>query len=133
MAKAINWPQAFRDEILAEDSEALRLALRPGSFYYDGGYWQADEEVDIRCHHARLRRAIIVGPLRTCAIADLSAEDCARLKTTLRTPEAIARFLEETYRQPQTLHSIVTIVTYRNLPVDPEQVEPDDDPSGRHV
>lgn len=128
MAKAINWPLAFRDEIIAEDCDALHIAFRLGRLYYDNRYWVPEEVVDIRVNHKKIRKATVVGDLRQCAIRDLSAEDLACQKTSLRSHEAIIEFLSTTYQQPVDDSTLVTIVTYRNQPIIPEEMEEADDP-----
>lgn len=128
MAKAINWPLAFREEILGEDAEAERLALRLGDLYYKNRYWTPDEEVDIRVNHKKIRKAVIIGDLRQCAIRDLGPEEFRRQKRALQSREAILRFLEETYHQPVDENTLITVVTYRNRPIVPEEVEAADDP-----
>lgn len=128
MAKAINWPPAFRDDLLAEDSESLRIALRLGELYYENRYWVPDEVVDIRCNHKKIRKATVVGDLRRCPLRELTEEDLGRLKPSLRTRPAVAAFLRETYGQPVDEDTPVTIVTYRNHPLVPDEVEEADDP-----
>lgn len=128
MAKAINWPSAFRDEILAEDCEALRSACRLGTLYYENRYWVPDEVVDIRVNHKKIRKAKVVGDLRQCALKDLTPEDFQRLKSTLKSAEALRQFLAETYAQPVDADTLITLVTYQNLPVVPEEIEAQDDP-----
>src|ERR1044072_289824 len=102
MAKAINWPLQFRDEVIAEDCESERCAFRLGNLYYENRYWVPDEVVDIRVNHKKIRRAVVIGDLRQCALKDLSPEDLRRQKQALQTHEAVARFLSETYSQPVT-------------------------------
>ncbi len=128
MAKAINWPLQFRDEVIAEDCEQERVALRLGELYYQNRYWVPDEVVDIRVNHKKIRKAVVQGDLRQCAIGDLTDADLARQKSTLRSREALIRFLAETYNQPVNEQSLVTIVTYKNQPVVPEEMETQDDP-----
>jgi hypothetical protein len=96
MAKAINWPLPFRDEVLAEDCEQ---------------------------EHKKVRMGRVVGDLRQCAIHALSAEDFSRLKKPLQTPQAVIDFLTTTYNQPVDENTLVTIVTYQNHPVIPEDIE----------
>lgn len=124
MAKAINWPLPFRDEVLAEDCEQERIALRLGRLYYDNRYWVPDEIVDIRVSHKKVRLARVVGDLRQCAIRELSAEDFQRLKKPLQNQQAVVDFLAETYSQPVDAGTLVTIVTYQNQPVIQEEIEP---------
>lgn len=123
MAKAINWPSDFREEILAEDIVQERIALRLGDLYYNNRYWTPDEVVDIRVNQLKVRKGVIVGDLRQCAIRDLSAADLRGQKQSLREREAIAQFLAKSYGQPVDLDTLVTVVTYRNLPVIPEEIE----------
>lgn len=128
MAKAINWPVQFRDEVIAEDTEREYCALRVGNLYYENRYWVPDEKVDIRVNHKKIRKATVVGDLRQCAIQDLTEQDLQRLKRDLQNKEAIIRFLAETYNQPVDENTLVTIVTYRNHPIVPEEMEMQDDP-----
>lgn len=128
MAKAINWPLAFRDEVIAEDCEDLRCAFRLGDLYYENRYWVPDEVVDIRVNHKKIRKAVVVGDLRQCPIQELPEQDLQRQKSTLRSREALIRFLSETYNQPVDESTPVTIVTYRNHPIVPDEMEQQDDP-----
>ena len=128
MAKAINWPPRFREEIIAEDSAAERCALRLGSLYYDNRYWVPDEVVDVRCNHKKIRKAMVVGDLQQFPAGELPGEILNRLKSGLQTPEAVINWLAETYAQPVDAATPVTVVTYRNLPVVPEEMEEQDDP-----
>ncbi len=127
MAKAINWPQQFRDEVIAEDTEQLRCAFRLGKLYYENQYWVPDEVVDIRVNHRCLRKGKVVGELRQCAIRELSPSDLFMQKQSLQTHAAIIQFLSETYSQPVDENSLVTIVTYQNLPLVPEEMDVQDD------
>ncbi len=128
MAKAINWPLTFRDEVINEDSDRLHCACRLGSLYYEHRYWVPDEVVDIRVNHRKIRKATVVGDLRQSPIRELAESDWAGLKSSLRTPAALIRFLSKTYNQPVTEETLVTIVSYRNHPVIPEDMEQQDDP-----
>lgn len=127
MPKAINWPQQFRDEVIAEDTEQPHCAFRLGSLYYDNRYWVPDEVVDIRVNHRRIRKAKVLGDLRQCAIRDLSDQDLRAQKRTLQTRSAIIQFLSETYSQPVDENTLVTIVTYQNFPVIPDEMDVQDD------
>ncbi len=128
MAKAINWPLQFRDEVIAEDTQSEHIALRLGQLYYENRYWVPDEVVDIRVNHKKIRKAMVVGDLRQCAIRDLSAEDLARLKKPLQNREAVLAFLAEAYNQAVDEDTLVTIVAYKNHPIVPEEMEQQDDP-----
>ncbi len=132
MAKAINWPAEFRDEILAEDTESIFCAFRLGTLYYEGGYWTPGEEVDIRCNHLKIRRAVVEGDLQRCRVGDLSPDLLARQKGRLQSIPAVIAFLTETYDRPVDENTELTVVCYRNLPVVPENVESEPDPTGRH-
>ncbi|HEY9744894.1 MAG TPA: hypothetical protein V6C99_01610 [Oculatellaceae cyanobacterium] len=123
MAKAINWPAQFREEILLEDCEHPRIALRLGTLYYDNQYWAPDEIVDIRVEQKKVRQARILGELRQCPIRALTDGDFRCLKRSLQTPQAVIRFLSETYQQPVDEDTLVTVVTYQNHPVIPDEVE----------
>ena len=127
MAKAINWPQQFREEVIAEDAESLHCAFRLGQLYYENRYWTPDEVVDIRVNHRKIRKGVVLGDLRQCAIRDLSEADLQHQKQSLRTPGAIIRFLSETYSQPVDEDTMVTIVTYKNCPLVPDEMDVQDD------
>jgi hypothetical protein len=127
MAKAINWPPQFRDEIIAEDTEQLHCAFRLGDLYYENRYWVPDEVVDIRANHRRIRQAKVVGDLRQCAIGDLAEADLLAQKRSLQSKAALIQFLTETYSQPVDEQTLITIVTYQNLPLVPEEMDVQDD------
>jgi hypothetical protein len=128
MAKAINWPLAFREEILDEDNDGLRLALRLGELYFINRYWVPDEIIDVRVNHKKIRKGIIVGDLRQMPLTQLSPEDRQHLKASLRDPQALQEYLSQTYQTPVTSETLVTLITYRNLPLIPDEVEVEDDP-----
>jgi hypothetical protein len=128
MAKAINWPLAFREEVLTEDTSTLRCALRLGTLYFDNRYWVPDEVVDIRVNHLKIRPASVVGDLKSCAIKDLTADDRAALKRDLSSTEAVIDFLKNTYQQSVDENTVVTVVYYKNHEIDPETLEQVDDP-----
>ncbi len=132
MAKAINWPEAFREEILKEDSETVFSAFRLGTLYYEGRYWTPNEEVDIRCEHLKLRRAIVQGDLKSCPIKALSSDDLKGQKSSLQTIPALVEFLGKNYNQPVNEETEVTVVYYKNKPVIAEEVEEQVDETGRH-
>lgn len=128
MAKAINWPSQFRDEVINEPEEGVRTAFRLGRLYYDNRYWVDGEEIDIRVNHKVIRKAVIVGDLKCSPIKELHETDLAAQKQALRTRDAVIQFLSQTYNQPVTPETEVTIVYYQNNPIDPEILEIEDDP-----
>lgn len=128
MAKAINWPAAFREEVINETTDTLRCALRLGRLYYDNHYWVDGETVVIRVNHKVIRKAVVMGELKCCPINQLGDQDYACQKQSLKSAEAVSRFLAETYGQPVTPETEVTVVYYQNLPLDPEIMEVEDDP-----
>lgn len=128
MTKSINWPAAYRETILNEPSETPYVACRPGRLYFDNQYWSPGEVVYVRANHKVLRPAKITRPMACAPIEALSPEDFAALKPGLQSPEALAAFLAETYHQPITPQSEVSVVYYTNLPVDAELLQQEDDP-----
>jgi hypothetical protein len=128
VVKAINWPAQFRDEVIGESEEGLRAAFRLGRLYYDNRYWVEGEEVYVRVGHKIIRKAVITGDLKCCPIKSLDAEDYAAQKQSLKSTADVVRFLAETYDQPVTQDTEITIVYYKNLPLDPEIMEIQDDP-----
>lgn len=128
MAKAINWPQAFRTEIIAEDSSTLRCALRLGDLYFKNHFWTDGEVVDIRVNHLKVRKAQVKGELKCCPIHALTAEDYQGLKSSLKTPQTVIEFLGSTYNQSVDENTLVTVVYYTNQPVIPDEMDVQDDP-----
>lgn len=128
MAKSINWPSQFKREVIAEDTDKRCKAIRIGRLYFDNRYWAEGEKVLIRVNHKIIRKATIVGDLTCCQINELTPEDYAAFKRALNTPEAVIKFLSETYNQPITPETEITLVTYQNEPIDLELMEVEDDP-----
>lgn len=132
MAKAINWPAPFRDEVLGENTEQLCCALRAGTLYFEGRFWAPNEEVDVRCGHLRVRRGTVVGDLELVKLADLKPCHYSALKQGLDNKEAVQRFFKTHYDTELSEDSELTIVFYKNLAIDPEQMDAPD-PSERFV
>jgi hypothetical protein len=128
MAKAINWPGQFRNEVIEESTDQCFVAFRLGRLYYDHHYWVDGEIIDLRVNHKIIRKAVIVGEMKCCAIQDLTDEDFTAQKTGIKTHEQTVQFLAETYEKEVTPSSEITVVYYKNLPVDPEIMEVEDDP-----
>jgi hypothetical protein len=70
MAKAINWPLEFHEEVLSEDSDHPKIALRIGDLYFNNGYFANNEVVDIRVNHKIVRKAVITDDLKLYKIKD---------------------------------------------------------------
>ncbi len=128
MAKAINWPARYREEVISESTEPLRCAFRPGRLYFDHQYWVDGEEVDIRVNHKVIRKAVIAGDLKCCRIGDLSTADFIAQKSDLKSVEQVVCYLSEIYGNPLSEDSEITVVYYRNRPINPEIMEVEDDP-----
>jgi len=128
MAKAINWPLQFRNEVIEEPTDKVFAAFRLGRLYFDNHYWVDGEVIDLRVNHKIIRKGVVVGEMKCCAIQDLSVEDFAAQKEGIKTPEAAAQFLAKTYEKEVTPTSEITVVYYKNLPIDPEILEVEDDP-----
>jgi len=128
MAKAINWPGSFRDEVIGESTEKLCCAFRLGRLYYDNQYWVDGEVIDIRVNHIIIRKALIVGEMKCCPISDLTPEDFDCQKSSIQSQEAVVQFLATTYDQLVTPDMEISIVYYRNQPLDPAVLEVPDDP-----
>lgn len=123
MAKAINWPKEFYDEIVSEDMESARIAIRPSSIYYDNGYYTPNEVVDIRVDHKVVRKAVILGNLKLIKIKDISDETLAKYKKSMLNKQDLINFLLKNYNQHINEDNEVTLITYRNL----EMALPEDD------
>lgn len=123
MAKAINWPLSFRQAVLNEDETALRIAVRLGDLYYENRFWVDGEVVDIRVDSKKTRKAVVHGDPKRCTIQELTPEDYAALKPGLDTQDALIAYLQQTYEQPVAPDTVVTVVAYKNLPVDEAEIE----------
>lgn len=126
MAKAINWPIDFYDEILNEDSTSPRIALRIGTIYFDNDYYVPNEIVDIRINHKIERKAIITDNLKLFKIKDLNEEIIKKYKKNLQDKSKIIEFLSSNYNQEITEETPVTVIIYQNLPI--EEFDGIDDP-----
>lgn len=116
MAKAINWSKEFYDEVINEDSNRPKIALRIGNLYYDNKYYTKGEKVDIRVDHKVVRKALITDDLRVSKIKDLSDDVLLLYKKSLGKQADVISFLTNNYNQPVDEETIVTIVTYQNMP-----------------
>ena len=125
MAKAINWSKEFYEEVVLEDMESPRIAIRPGSIYFDNGYYTDKEIVDIRVDHKVVRKGIILGELELKKIKDISNEDLAKYKKGMSNKKNLIDFLSKNYNQHINEENEVTIITYKNLEITPSE---DDDP-----
>ncbi|OGI05372.1 MAG: hypothetical protein A2104_05180 [Candidatus Melainabacteria bacterium GWF2_32_7] len=126
MAKAINWPEEFYDEVINEDLDRPKIALRLGTLYYDNGYYVNGEAVDIRVNHKIVRRAKIIDEMRIAKIKELSDDILSMYKSTLREKSKVISFLASNYNKPVDEEAVVTIVIYQNIPL--ESNEEIDDP-----
>jgi len=125
MAKAINWSKEFYDEVISEDMDSPRIAVRLGSIYYDNGYYTDKEVVDIRVDHKVVRKGIIAGDVKLMKIKDLSGEDLAKYKKSMENKSNLINFLSKNYNQQVNEDSEITLITYKNLDIVPSE---DDDP-----
>jgi len=125
MAKAINWPKEFYDEIMEEKMLEPRIALRLGTIYYDNGYYFNKETVDIRVDHKVVMKGRIIDEMRVLKIKDLNDEILSFYKKNMRTKEDVIKFLSKNYNQQVNEETPVTVIIYQNLC--PARVE-DDDP-----
>lgn len=126
MAKAINWPERFLQEVLNEENNIPKIALRLGSLYFDTNYYLEGEIVDIRVNHKIIRRGKIIEPLKLSKISDLSQSEIMLYKNDLSNCESISTFLADNYSQDVKSDTIVTVIKYINLPL--EDSEDVDDP-----
>ena len=116
MAKAIHWPEGFQDAVLAEQPDTVYCAIRPGTLYFDNHYWVDGEIVDIRVNHEKVRKGMIVGDLKCCAIGELSPAELEKHKPGIQTPAAILEHLNFRYPDgPFSLDSKITLVYYKPL------------------
>ncbi len=128
MSKAINWPAQFREDVINESIDQLRVAFRLGRLYYDNHYWVDGEEVDIRVNHKIIRKGVIQGDLKCCLIQELDDSDYEAQKQGLKTAAQVIQFLAETYQKDVSPQTEITVVYYKNRPLDPAIMEVEDDP-----
>jgi len=117
MSKAINWPKEFYDEVISEDMELARIAIRPSRIYYDNGYYTPNEVVDIRVDHKIVRKGIILGDLKLMKIKDISDEILAKYKKSMSNKKDLIEFLSKNYNQQINEETEVTLIKYRNLEI----------------
>ncbi len=120
MAKAVNWSEEFYDEVMSEDSVSPKIALRTGTLYYDHGYYVPGEIVDIRVNHKAVRKARIDAEMYLSKIKDLDEQTLSMYKKRLQTAQNAAEFLKNNYQQDINEESVVTVITYVNLPFENE-------------
>lgn len=118
MPKAINWAESFYDEVLSEDCESDKLAIRPGSLYFDNSYYVVGDTVDIRVNGNIIRRGIITKNMELCKIQNLSEDILSGCKSTLRQKADVISFIREYYKQEADNNSKVTLIFYKNLPIE---------------
>ncbi len=115
MAKAINWPEEFLEEVQLENKEELKIALRLGCVYHEQNYYHVDDIVDIRVGGKIVRKAMIPCQTKTMRIKDITTSDIYRLKEDLQNKESIVKFLSKTYNKEINEETVVTVITYKNL------------------
>ena len=116
MPKAVNWPESFYNEVLAEESSKEFIALRPGSLYFDNAYYQKGDIVDIRVNGNIVRRGLISDEMQLLKISGMSEELLSKGKTALQQKADVISFLKEYYQHEAVSESIITIIFYKNLP-----------------
>jgi len=125
MSKAINWPKEFYDEVISESMNIPRIAIRLGSVYFDNGYYTPNEIIDIRVNHKIVRKGMILGDIKLMKIKDISDEDFTKYKKSMLNKIDLINFLSKNYNQQINEDSEVTLITYKNLEIEPSD---DDDP-----
>lgn len=118
MPKAINWPLEFYEEVMKEDSENPRIALRIGSIYFDNGYYVNGEIVDIRVNHKIVRKAQIIDELQLYSINNLPEIIMSLNKNRLQNRENIIDYLSSNYNQTVIGETPITVIKYRNLAIE---------------
>jgi hypothetical protein len=116
MAKAINWPAGLTEHILAEDTHTPRFAFRLGTRYFAPPYWMPDEVVDIRVDQQWVRVGQVVGPLQLCPLGELPPDVFENQKPGFTHLGELIDTLTRHYQQAVTADTLVTVVTYHNLP-----------------
>lgn len=115
MAKTINWPQQFHDEVINEVEDSIKLAIRPGRLYYDTHYYKKGDIVDIRIENTVVRRAMVHDDLKIITVKDIQQVELNLFKKSLQSKEAIINFLSERYDLCADENTEVTLIAYRNM------------------
>lgn len=121
MSKAINWPEKYAEEILKENKNEIKIAIRLGTLYDENEYYKQDDIVDIRTGDKILRKAQIACPTKTTKIKNIATSDLYRLKGDLHSNDSIVKFLTDTYNKKVDEETTVTIITYKNLDIVEEE------------
>ena len=123
MAKAINWPIEFYEEVISEDMDSQKTAARLGSLYFDNGYYTNKEIIDIRVNHKVARKAVIDGEMHLLKIKDISDSDMLKFKKGMQSKSDLINFLiknySKYYKEPINEETKVTLITYKNLDIVP--------------
>lgn len=127
MSKAINWPSQFLDEVINEKTNEIKVAFRLGNLYYDHHYYVEDEVVDIRVNHKVIRQGQIIGNMRLCKIKELSQDDFAKQKSTLKSVDDVVHYLADTYNEEVGNSTVITVIYYKNLEL-PQEIGTNSDP-----
>lgn len=125
MAKAINWPKEFYEEVMMEDMTSPKIAVRLGNIYYENGYYTDKEVIDIRVNHKVVRKGLVLGDMQLLKINELSDEDMSKYKKSMQNKSNLINFLSKNYNQQVNEDTEVTVITYQNLDIVPPE---DDDP-----
>ncbi|MFH0702726.1 MAG: hypothetical protein V2B14_04210 [bacterium] len=115
MAKAINWAEEFYDEIMKDDFDNAKTAIRLGSLYFDNAYYTDNEIIDIRVNHKIVRKAQIIGEMKLAKIKELLEDTLSIYKNILGEKCNIVNFLAKYYNEPVDDETLVTIINYKNL------------------
>lgn len=115
MAKAINWPKEYYEEILNEDFDTVKIAIRPDTLYYDTNYYTLGEVVDLRVDHRVLRKAVIADEMMSFRINEIPDELLKSVKKNIVHQSDVINFLKTYYNRDFDENSLVTLISYRNL------------------
>lgn len=115
MSKALNWPARFYDEVLSENTDDRRIALRIGSVYYDNSYYPQGEIIDIRVDHKVVRKGQIIDDMRLLKIKELTDEQISQYKSSLNSKSQIIKFLSDNYGRHVDENTAVTVISYKNI------------------
>lgn len=125
MAKAINWPKEFYEEVIQEDQTSPKIAVRIGSILFDNAYFSDGEIIDIRVNHKIVRKGMILGEAQLKKIKELTDEDFSMCKKSMYSKSNLISFLSNNYNLLVNDETSVTVITYKNLDLAPLE---DDDP-----
>lgn len=121
MAKTINWDENFEHEVLSEDCDGTKVAFRLGRLYYDNEYYQKGDVVDIRVNQIFVRAAEVIDTLKIFKINELNSDIFKMSKSSIKNQKDLVNYLRHKHNKNIDDNELVTVVKYKNKPIDEYQ------------